>query len=308
MQKEKIQIDRISITININHNPEKLSSCFQIYSDEKYCFDDAVISYRPKKIISEFDSVVKIQSFCTKEEPSTSLKLSGNLYKFLYGQNVTGSSDIIDLVLKTVDKLNKMNLVYPTEKQLEAIKFGQFRIHSIDIKRDLIFDSKQNAIQYLSHLKKNATYSHKDKAIFENGIYFGFGSKRWQICNYYKGREVEVNVKKSKTSNELKALADLMIRQEIRIHSKQLSTWDLRFGHQWLDFKRIDIFFSNLLDKIRISKIELKDSNNNITDKNDRKFYNCVISGDYEDIYSKSTINRKRKKFIEEYNIDIKNL
>lgn len=41
MQKEKIQIDRISITININHNPEKLSSCFQIYSDEKYCFDDA---------------------------------------------------------------------------------------------------------------------------------------------------------------------------------------------------------------------------------------------------------------------------
>jgi hypothetical protein len=88
-----------------------------------------------------------------------------------------------------------------------------------------------------------------------------------------------------------------MIRQEIRIHSKQLSTWDLRFGHQWLDFKRIDIFFSNLLDKIRISKIELKDSNNSITDKNDRKFYNCVISGDYEDIYSKSTINRKRKNF-----------
>lgn len=308
MKKEKIHIDKISIKIEVNHDPKKISSCYQIYSNDKYSFENAVISYKAKKISSEFDSVIKIQSFCTKDETNTGLKLSGNLYKFLYGHNVTGSSDITDLILKTVDKLKQMNLVHPTEKQLEAIRLGQFRIHSIDIKRDLIFESKQNALQYFSHLKKNATYTHKEKAIFENGIYFGLGSKRWHICNYYKGREVEVNAKKSKTSKELKALADLMIRQEIRIHSKQLSTWDLRFGHQWLNFKNIDTFFSNLLEKTRISKIELKDSNNIITDKSDRVFYNCVINGDYVDNFSKSTINRKRKKFLEEYNIDIKSL
>lgn len=308
MKKEKIHIDKISIKIEVNHDPKKISSCYQIYSNEKYSFENAVISYKAKNVSSEFDSVIKIQSFCTKDETSTGLKLSGNLYKFLYGHNVTGSSDITDLILKTVDKLKQMNLVHPTEKQLEAIRLGQFRIHSIDIKRDLVFESKQNALQYFSHLKKNATYTHKEKAMFENGIYFGLGSKRWHICNYYKGREVEVNAKKSKTSKELKALADLMIRQEIRIHSKQLSTWDLRFGHQWFDLKSIDTFFSNLLEKTRISKIELKDSNSSITDKSDRKFYNCVINGDYVDIFSKSTINRKRKKFLEEYNIDIKSL
>ncbi|WP_289812313.1 phage/plasmid replication domain-containing protein, partial [Acinetobacter bereziniae] len=70
---------------------------------------------------------------------------------------------------------------------------------------------------YLSTLKALSTYPNQKKTIFENGIYFGFTSKRWSICNYYKGQEIRDKSKRSKTSLELKALADLMIRQEIRI-------------------------------------------------------------------------------------------
>ncbi|MFH3663636.1 hypothetical protein WAH66_20155, partial [Acinetobacter baumannii] len=78
-----------------------------------------------------------------------------------------------------------------------------------------------------------------------------------------------------------------MIRQEIRIQSKQLATWDLRFGHQWRDLNNIENFFKNILDKIYIPEIILKDSKNNISDKSDRKFYNCVINGDHKEVYSR---------------------
>lgn len=305
MKKNKIEIDYIEIVIDINHEPEKVASCYQIISDENYSFDEFVIKYRPKKIISEFDSVIKLQSLSSKDNKSK-LKITGNFYKWLYGHNVTGCESLIDLVLLTIDKLKKLELVNPTDDQLETIRLGRFRIYNVDIKRDIIFESKQNAIQYLSTLKALSTYPKQKKTIFENGIYFGFTSKRWSMCNYYKGQEIRDKPNRSKTSLELKALADLMIRQEIRIRSKQLRTWDLLFGHQWLDLNYIDKFFSNKLEKIYIPKIIFKDAKSNITNKSDRKFYNCLINGDI-DSYSKSTISRKRKHFLDSYNIDINN-
>ncbi|MFH4347169.1 phage/plasmid replication protein, II/X family, partial [Acinetobacter baumannii] len=86
-------------------------------------------------------------------------------------------------------KLKNLNLVDPTKEQLETIRLGNFRLYRVDIKRDIVFDSKQNAIQYLSTLRNLSTYPKQKKTIFDNGIYFGFTSKRWSICNYHKGQE-----------------------------------------------------------------------------------------------------------------------
>ena len=53
----------------------------------------------------------------------------------LYGHNVTGCESLIDLVLLTIDKLKKIELVDPTDEQLETIRLGRFRIYNVDIKR-----------------------------------------------------------------------------------------------------------------------------------------------------------------------------
>lgn len=37
----------------------------------------------------------------------------------------------------------KIELVDPTDEQLETIRLGRFRIYNVDIKRDIIFESKQ---------------------------------------------------------------------------------------------------------------------------------------------------------------------
>lgn len=306
MKKNNVEIDYIEIVIDINHTPEKVASCYQVFSDEKYNFEESRVTYRPKKIISEFDSVITLQSLSSIDESNSKLKITGNFYKWLYGHNVTGCESLIELVLQTIEKLKTLDLVNPTKEQLETIRLGHFRLFKVDIKRDMIFDSKQNAIEYLSSLKNIATYPNQKKTIFENGIYFGFTSKRWRICNYHKGREIKDNFKRSKTSLELKALADLMIRQEIRIKSKQLNEWDLQFAHQWLDTCYINDFFNKKLDKTYIPEPVIKNSNNDITDFIDRRFYNCLINGDIENSYSRSVIHKKSKEFLKKYNIDIK--
>ncbi|MDO0888344.1 hypothetical protein NCW36_12320 [Acinetobacter pittii] len=81
---------------------------------------------------------------------------------------------------------------------------------------------------------------------------------------------------------DLKEKANLMIRQEIRIYSIQLSEWDLKIAWKWLDMNFIDKFFNNIFNDIRVPDTILKDSNNSITNKSDRKFYNCLINGDIE--------------------------
>ena len=49
-----------------------------------------------------------------------------------------------------------------------------------------------------------------------------------------------------------------MIRQEIRIQSKQLATWELRFGHQWRDLNNIENFLKIYLIKYIYQQLILK--------------------------------------------------
>ncbi|MFX8908244.1 phage/plasmid replication protein, II/X family, partial [Acinetobacter baumannii] len=134
--------------MDVNHKPEEVASCYQIVSDEKYNFDESKIKYRSKKILSEFNSIITLQSFSLLNDYNSKLKISGNFYKWLNGHNVTGCESLIDLVLQTIEKLKNLNLVDPTKEQLETIRLGNFRLYRVDIKRDIVFDSKQNAMIY----------------------------------------------------------------------------------------------------------------------------------------------------------------
>lgn len=90
--------------MDVNHKPEEVASCYQIVSGEKYNFDESKIKYRSKKILSEFNSIITLQSFSLLNDYNSKLKISGNFYKWLNGHNVTGCESLIDLVLQTIEK------------------------------------------------------------------------------------------------------------------------------------------------------------------------------------------------------------
>ncbi|WP_228147146.1 phage/plasmid replication protein, II/X family [Acinetobacter sp. ANC 3832] len=247
MYKNKINIDWLDVVVDVTHDPKKLSKGLTIYLDENHDFGKAQKSYSPLYIESNNKHVLKVKSVDDR------LKISGNFYKWLNGQNITGCASIDDLVLDVVKRFIEMGLIEPTDEQLDIIKKGQYRIYQTHIKQDLIFDNKQLALNYLDQLKKGGYYPYKPKTIYQNGVYFGQSSKRWVLGYYHKGKEIDQKrIKKDIVNPELKALADVMIRAEIKIYYRQLKDWDLMFAWKWHDVDHLDIFFKIHLKKLKI--------------------------------------------------------
>ena len=174
------------------------------------------------------------------------------------------------------------------------------------LKQDITFDNKKLALNYLDHLKTGGYYPYKPKTIYQNGVYFGQSSKRWVLGYYHKGKEIDQKrTKKDIVSSELKALADITIRAEIKLYYRQLKKWDLRFAYQWSDIDDLDKFFKVRLKKLRLPDFSHVINLSKITNNADKKFYNCLLNGDVDILYDRSTIYRKRLKFLLAYNIDI---
>lgn len=303
MYKNKINIDWLDVIIDMKHDPTKLSKGLTIYLDENHDFSKAQKSYSPKCIESKNKHVLKVKSVNDK------LRISGNFYKWLHGQNITGCNSVIDLGLDVVTKFIEMGLVEPTDDQLDMIKKGQYRIYQIHVKQDITFDNKQLALNYLDQLKTGGYYPHKSKTIYQNGVYFGQSSKRWVLGYYHKGKEVDQQrTKKDIVNPELKALADVTIRAEIKTYYRQLKDWDLMFAWQWNDIDYLDMFFKRYLNKLKLPNFNNVIKLSKITNCADKKFYNCLLNGDIDLLYGRSTIHRKRVKFMQNYNINIDNI
>ena len=195
--------------------------------------------------------------------------------------------------------------IQPTEEELKDIQDGKFRLFRVDVNKAILFESKVAALDYLEHLKNTASYPYRKKTIYSNGVYFGMRSKRWCLKFYHKGTEVQVHKNgEYHLDDEIKALADLMVRAEMRINSQQLKEWDLAFGYQWSK----DIAHSLLertLSKLEVPTKPVAAEEPKFESSADRKFYKCWLDGDAEANYSLRTIQRYTKRFLQEFGINI---
>lgn len=226
-------IDSLKIKVQITNNPEKLSDAMVIpftkLDDEFHLLQH---SYSKKWVCGSYSEKIQIKAISENE-----ILIEGNLFKWLNGQNVTGTTDLTQLVLDTVVKLShKFDAITPTDTELENIKSGQFRIYRIDVNKALLFENKEKAQQYLNSIKEHGTYPRRIREIHSNGIYFGKGSKRTTLLYYFKGKEVTAHKKQQPNlTPELKAYAERMVRCEVRLYSQQLRDDHLQYGHCWND-------------------------------------------------------------------------
>lgn len=300
MEKNKIEIDWLDVVVDVTHDPKKLSSGLILYLNENFDYDMAQKSYRSKFVESVNKHKLKVKSINGK------LKISGNFYKWLKGENVEGCDNVVDLVVDVIKEFENRDLVQPTLLEYQIIRNGQFRIYQIHVKQDIIFNNKNLALTYLKQIKKGGYYPYRSKTIYTNGVYFGQKSKRWVLNFYHKGREID-RAKNNKciVTSEQKALADMMIRSEIKIYPLQLKDWDLRFGHQWMNTNDLDNFFKRRLEVLKLPDFNKVIELDKITNRKDRQFYYHLKKRDEELYYCRSSIHRMRKKFMKDYNIDI---
>jgi|LSQX01.1.fsa_nt_gb II/X family phage/plasmid replication protein len=241
-------IDYLKVKVQITNNPEKLSHGMVIplakLNDE---FQPLQHSYSKQWVCGSYSDQIQIKSINENE-----LLIQGNLYKWLNGQNVTGTTDLMQLVFDTVIKLShKFGAITPTTVELENIKSGLFNIFRIDLNKALMFENQEKAQQYLNLIKEHATYPRRKREVENNGIYFGKGSKRTTLLYYYKGKEVTSHKKQqANITPELKAYADRMVRCEVRLLSQQLRDDQLQYGHCWNEelIKQVVENYHNLLN------------------------------------------------------------
>ncbi|MCH7387094.1 phage/plasmid replication protein, II/X family [Acinetobacter modestus] len=300
MRKNKFQIDWLDVIVDVTHDPNKLSNGLKLYLNEEWDFENAQSSYRAKFIDSDNKHKLKVKSINGK------LKISGNFYKWLNGQNVDGKYNVIELVIDVMLKFEEMGLVQATMEEYEIIRQGKFRIYQVHVKQDIIFINNNLALTYLERIKIGGYYPYRAKTTYQNGVYFGKNSKRWVLGFYHKGKEID-QAKKNKciVTSEQKAIADLMIRSEIKIYPRQLKDWDLMFGWQWLNTNDLDKLFKRRLDVLQLPDFSKVIELDKITNRADKKFYYCLKNGDAEVLYCRGSIDRMRIKFMKDYNINI---
>ncbi|MHA3098213.1 phage/plasmid replication protein, II/X family [Acinetobacter brisouii] len=293
-------VDWLKVVVYIDHDQHSLNDGIRVdirRSEDGYNTEDQMQSFRPIWVRGSYSSQLKIKSLS-----ESALQIEGNFYKWLYGQNVTGSPDLVSLVFDVVKALAAQHAtVMPTQEQLEAIKQGLFKVSIVDINKALLFQDKQEARRYLERLKHNSSYPYRKKDIENNGVYFGKTSKRWLLKYYHKGTEVIVNRKHQKhITVELQALADLMIRCEMRLKWRQLSEWDLLTGDKW-DAATVIKLIDDAHKKLRLPEpVALPDMPSRYV-----KFLSCVEAGTVVDCYSTNTISKMKADLIREYGIHL---
>lgn len=224
-------IDYLKIEVQLTNNPSELSEKVVvpfIKFDGEYSQQQE--SYGEQWVLGSHNDRIQVKS-----KNANTLVIKGNLFKWLYGHNVTGTTDLITLVSDTVYELTQIyDALTPTDDELENIKQGMFKIHRIDLNKAILFEDKKQAQLYLAMIKEHGTYPRRKKETQGNGTYFGLKSTRTTLLYYHKGTEVSSHKKQQqRITAELKAYADCMVRCEVRLFSQHLRDNELNYGYVW---------------------------------------------------------------------------
>lgn len=295
-------VDWLRVRVEVDHNPDKLNEGLRFDAVRTgNSYSEPMKSYKETWITEpSYSNKLKVKS--TKDG---TLLIDGNLGKWLIGHNITGDSDVMALVHSTVMKLAETSEhITPTQQQLDAIQKGYFQVDMIDVNKAILFENKDKSLQYLERLKLHASYARFDKVVKPNGIYFGWDSKRKAFKYYHKGTEIDINKKYQHKTDELQALADRMIRCELRLKWRELNDKSLLNGFNWTPET-----VKQLIDDAHNQLIMPKEINfpEDLPIKY-RRFISCFKAGSLVESYKKSTIDRMRRDLMKTYGVDLRNI
>ena len=296
-------VDWLRVVVHVTHNQHKINNGVRVdikRTNDGYDIEGQMESFHPIWVghTGSYSSQIKIKSVS-----ETTLQIEGNFYKWLHGQNVTGSTDLVGLVFDVVQRLSEQELeIEPTPEQMEAVRQGLFEVSMVDVNKALMFQDRQEALKYLERLKHVSSYPYrKDKDVENNGVYFGKTSKRWLIKYYHKGNEILANNKhQTAITPALTELAEKMVRCEMRIKWHQLNDWDLLTGDRW-DAATVKKLIDDAHSKLRMpASIDVTG-----LPKPFIKFISCFKAGTVVDCYTSQTISKMTADLIRKYGIDV---
>jgi len=158
------------------------------------------------------------------------LVFSGNPSKFLQGHNIFGSDDLMALMWDAYQVICEKLDLSPAATDIEAVRAGEFRLTRLDINHSFDLPSRSDVLAWIRAAEYKSKTRHGRASSKGGTVYWGRGSKRWELLAYCKAEEVNVpkhRLPDSLLDTPLIPWVDNKLRIELRLKSKQLDELQL---------------------------------------------------------------------------------
>lgn len=218
--------------------------------------------WKRKSFEGSHSSAIQIQStFDEKGRPA--IWVSGNPAKWFQGHNIFGTEDMSGLVLEMLHRICASVGLVPSESDLALWNAGQVKLTRVDVTHSFDLGTLPRVRNALRSLDSTANLKHRGRGHFKgDSLTFGKGSRRWSLTFYAKGAEIEVKgheMHLALQATQLPALAQGLLRAEVRMLSLQLVAEQLEYVHAWGDNTGTELH-SRLLAGLQIAEASMLDA------------------------------------------------
>lgn len=173
-----------------------------------------------------FNSIGNASLTVRSSGDGTTLTIDGSYIKFLTGQNVIGTSDLLYLCSQTFQRVCKAIGISPNQEEIDAVEQGEFVLFRLDYAVHCDAGSEDAAIFLQEQIKKHWAFNRPNYSHYRHHetLYVGQSSKRRTFKTYMKGRDIKAKG----------GLADVLYCKEIEIVSNRLVRIELTLRNKYL--------------------------------------------------------------------------
>ncbi|MDD2740673.1 MAG: phage/plasmid replication protein, II/X family [Rhodocyclaceae bacterium] len=173
-----------------------------------------------------FNSIGNASLTVRSSSDGTTLTIDGSYIKWLTGQNVIGTADLLYLCSQTFQRVCKAIGITPSQEEINAVEQGDFILYRLDYAVHCDTRSEDSAIFLQEQIKKHWAFNRPNYSHYRyhETLYVGQSSKRRTFKTYMKGREIKAKG----------GLYDVLYGKEIEIVSNQLVRIELTLRNKYL--------------------------------------------------------------------------
>ncbi len=156
----------------------------------------------------------------------TTLTIDGSYIKWLTGQNVIGTSNLLYLCSQTFKRVCKAIGITPSQEEINAVEQGDFTLFRLDYAVHCDAGSEEAAIFLQEQIKKHWAFNRPNYSHYRHHqtLYVGQSSKRRTFKTYMKGRDIKAKG----------GLCGVLYGKEIEIVSNRLVRLELTLRNKYL--------------------------------------------------------------------------
>jgi II/X family phage/plasmid replication protein len=154
------------------------------------------------------------------------LTIAGSYIKWLTGQNIIGTTNLIELCLMVFERVCVRYSLAPTEDEIKAVKCGRFQLMRLDYAVHCDAGSEENALFLQQQMNKHCSFKYPNYSQYRHlqTLYISQRHRRQIFKTYLKGIEVGENGRFIGVAfgRELKQISKRLVRMELTWKSSYL--------------------------------------------------------------------------------------